>query len=290
MSQKQKGPSSNYSILDPDKHFAVYKNPLTSYSSKEKFYSSLVQNGYITNFEEEYSFLSSTYKAKVVLPYNSSFEINQNGNNNVTSSNVDVNLGGRSYGDFHLSNEDLILYPSVEHALQAAKTSDSEIRRRIREECPTAIDAKRFVSKEQLQKTSEEKEKWKGTSLQIMKGLLRDRFVRHRVLRDKLLETGSKYLIYQNTLNDTWWGMCSSASSTKSKSTNTKGYKEKDKTSNEENYTIELPNGITLKGFNYLGKFLMEIREDIHQGIDVLSWLNEVVQPAKSVPKQDMKS
>ena len=66
----------------------------------------------------------------------------------------------------------------------------------------------------------------KGVKLEVMRDILRIKFSDYS-LRNRLLETGDRELIESNTWNDTFWGVC---------------------------------NG---HGRNWLGKLLMELREEI---------------------------
>lgn len=100
---------------------------------------------------------------------------------------VDVRLDGK-------------LYPSVEHAYQAAKTIDPEERRGIRESnLPSR--AKSLGKKVTLRND------WEGVKLQVMEDLLRQKF-RDPWLRTRLLETGEAELIEGNDWGDTYWGVC----------------------------------------------------------------------------------
>lgn len=96
---------------------------------------------------------------------------------------------------------DSFLYPSVEHAYQAAKTLNPEIRSKIRE-LPKPGDAKRFAKMLQLRPD------WKQVKLSVMEDLVRQKFFMNQFCREKLLETGEAELIEGNTWNDTFWGVC----------------------------------------------------------------------------------
>ena len=92
-----------------------------------------------------------------------------------------------------------VLYPSVEHAYQAAKTSDQEIQRQIRT-APSPGVAKRLGA------TAPLRPNWESTKLYVMEGLLKQKF-RQEHLRDKLLATGDAELIEGNRWRDTFWGV-----------------------------------------------------------------------------------
>lgn len=92
------------------------------------------------------------------------------------------------------------LYPSVEHAFQAAKTKNSAMRYRIRM-AKTPGQAKRMGRKCVLC------EDWEETKILVMESLLRKKF-RHPNLKRLLLATGDAELIEGNNWGDTFWGVC----------------------------------------------------------------------------------
>ena len=110
-------------------------------------------------------------------------------------------------------------YRTVEHAFQAAKTDDRDERRRIRNE-QDAAGAKRRGKRVAL------REDWEQVKLEVMKGLLRQKFGTEP-LKSKLLKTGKATLIEGNWWGDKYWGVCDG------------------------------------KGENHLGRLLMEIREEL---------------------------
>jgi ribA/ribD-fused uncharacterized protein len=112
-----------------------------------------------------------------------------------------------------------VMYPTVEHAYQAAKTTVKEFREAIRL-CTTPGQAKRMGKQITLRPD------WEAIKLDVMRGLLREKFS-WGYLRVALLATGERELIEENTWYDTFWGVC---------------YGE---------------------GQNWLGKLLMEIREEL---------------------------
>lgn len=113
-------------------------------------------------------------------------------------------------------------YRTVEHAFQAAKTHDEEDRRKIRNEASPA-------GAKQRGKTVDLRPDWEAVKVDIMRGLLRQKFGTEP-LRSKLLKTGKAKLIEGNWWGDRFWGVCEG------------------------------------KGENHLGRLLMEIREDLHAG------------------------
>ena len=91
------------------------------------------------------------------------------------------------------------LYPSVEHAYQAAKTADSHARLFIRSKA-TASDAKRAGQQVELRNG------WDGMKIEVMEALVRDKFQRNPHLALRLLQTGERELIEGNHWGDTFWG------------------------------------------------------------------------------------
>lgn len=96
---------------------------------------------------------------------------------------------------------DYELYPSVEHAYQAAKTSDLDQRKVIRD-LKTPGDAKRLGRRIPL------REDWEDVKLQIMYNLVWRKFKHHPELGQKLLGTGDVQLVEGNRWGDTFWGTC----------------------------------------------------------------------------------
>lgn len=92
-------------------------------------------------------------------------------------------------------------YPTVEHAYQAAKTTDLSIRRMIRR-AATPGDAKR------LGKTLVIRPEWHKVRLEIMEQLVREKFTRHVELKRRLYLTGHEELIEGNMWGDCFWGVC----------------------------------------------------------------------------------
>lgn len=92
------------------------------------------------------------------------------------------------------------LYPSVEHAYQAAKTLDN-ISRDIIRKAKTPSDAKK------LGQGLEIRPDWNDVRLDIMRGLIREKF-ENPFLRPLLLATGDAALILNNKWNDKFWGVC----------------------------------------------------------------------------------
>lgn len=91
-------------------------------------------------------------------------------------------------------------YPSVEHAYQAHKTDDENLKEIIRLS-KTPGEAKR------LGKNAKLKKHWDSVKVLTMLELVRLKFANPE-LKAKLLETGTKELVEGNTWGDTFWGVC----------------------------------------------------------------------------------
>lgn len=98
-----------------------------------------------------------------------------------------------------------IIYPTVEHGYQAAKTLNSVDRLRIRDaESPSA--AKRLGHK------AAQRPDWGRVKLPVMRHLLEQKF-NHPDLKNLLLSTGDAEIIEGNTWGDTFWGVCNGVGS-----------------------------------------------------------------------------
>lgn len=95
---------------------------------------------------------------------------------------------------------DGVMYPSVEHAYVAAKTTDPAIRHQVLL-CIGPTSAKRFG------RTIRLRDDWDQIKLQIMSDLVWLKF-REPDLRRRLIDTAGRELIEGNTWNDTFWGVC----------------------------------------------------------------------------------
>lgn len=95
-----------------------------------------------------------------------------------------------------------MMYPSTEHAYQAAKTLD--LKSRAMFQGGTAGQAKRLGQVIIL------RDDWTNDSVKIsvMYAVLLDKFTRHQDLRKQLIATSPNELIEGNTWNDTFWGVC----------------------------------------------------------------------------------
>jgi ribA/ribD-fused uncharacterized protein len=93
-----------------------------------------------------------------------------------------------------------IKYPSTEHAYQAAKTIDPEIKEYIAE-LPTPGATKKFARKLAI------REDWDQVKFDIMDEILTIKFLKEP-FRTMLLETGDEELVEGNYWHDITWGRC----------------------------------------------------------------------------------
>lgn len=93
-----------------------------------------------------------------------------------------------------------IKYPTTEHAYQAAKFDDPEIKMQIAS-LPSPLAAK------QAGKLSIVSDDWRAKSLQVMYDVCKLKFEQPK-FRDRLLATGDAELVEGNTWGDDFWGMC----------------------------------------------------------------------------------
>jgi ribA/ribD-fused uncharacterized protein len=122
----------------------------------------LGEEGAIRGFQGEYRWLSNFWPARVVL--------------------------------------DGAVYPTVEHAYQAAKTLSLPGRARIAQ-ATTPGQAKK------MGRGLAVRSDWEAVKEREMLHLLMQKF-REGLLRDKLLATGTQPLIEENYWGDTYWGVC----------------------------------------------------------------------------------
>lgn len=94
---------------------------------------------------------------------------------------------------------DNVVYPTAEHAYQAAKSIDQKQRDVILTQL-TPGQAKRKGRQIKL------REDWDLIKLSVMYEIVLDKFERNPVLAHALLLTGSKELIEGNAWGDTFWG------------------------------------------------------------------------------------
>lgn len=91
-----------------------------------------------------------------------------------------------------------VIYPTVEHAFQSAKTSDMETKKRFLSGTPS--QAKWRGKRVSLRPD------WEIVKIPIMYVLVKDKFTRNAELKQKLLNTGDEELIEGNHWGDRFWG------------------------------------------------------------------------------------
>lgn len=106
----------------------------------------------------------------------------------------------RFLSNFHFCDIEMdgMTYRTLEHAYQAAKTTETEFRIAI-SACITPGDAKRMGRQIPMRKN------WERIKLDVMLGLLRQKFAEGE-LRAKLLATGDAHLEEGNKHGDMFWG------------------------------------------------------------------------------------
>lgn len=119
-----------------------------------------------------------------------------------------------------------ILFDSVEKAYQAAKTNDLKLREEI-SLLSSPGKAKRFFKN----RREDVREDWTEVNLDVMRELLRKKFVENNYFRRKLLSTGSSEIQEGNFWGDKFFG-------------------------------VDLRTG---EGQNLLGKMIMDIRKEIRE-------------------------
>lgn len=104
--------------------------------------------------------------------------------------------------NFHVSEVtfDGLVYPTIEHAYQAAKTLDLKERERIQHYAKPG-QAKRRGKKVLLRSD------WETIKFSIMEDLVRQKFSKSGHMRESLLKTGDRPLIEMNTWGDRIWGV-----------------------------------------------------------------------------------
>jgi ribA/ribD-fused uncharacterized protein len=92
-------------------------------------------------------------------------------------------------------------YPTVEHAYQACKSKDPDVRK-IFQRIETPREAKQLARKLIL------RDDWYDVMMDIMYFLVTQKFLQNPDLKSKLLATGNCYIEETNTWNDMFWGVC----------------------------------------------------------------------------------
>lgn len=133
-----------------------------------------------------------------------------------------------------LVHYDGLLFSSVTHAFQAARSADQEIKERI-----SKIED--IESMYKIAETIEDPPRWVKDRKKIMEVLIRDKFRRNPVLRQRLQETNNKLLINSyvsaENPNNLFWGT------------------------------------VDERGENIIGKILMKIRADLISDTELDKWL-----------------
>ena len=104
------------------------------------------------------------------------------------------------------SPEDGLVYPTVEHAFQGAKSENIAERMRI-QQLATPGDAKRAGRRLNMRKD------WEDVKKLIMFRLVLAKFTEDGQLGAWLIETEDRLLVEGNTWGDQYWGMAERASS-----------------------------------------------------------------------------
>lgn len=117
--------------------------------------------------------------------------------------NIDKFSGENSFlSNFHpcVIEYEGIVYPSVEHAYQAAKTTSQALREAI-----SSVTRPGLAKK--MGQALIIRDDWESVKVMVMHELLIKKFS-DLELRSKLMATGTSDLIEGNTWGDTFWGVC----------------------------------------------------------------------------------
>lgn len=114
-----------------------------------------------------------------------------------------------------------LLYPSTEHAFQAAKVESV-----FRDKFLAITASKSKTEWKKYPRVDKSGPEWDARKFDVMRLVLFEKFIRNKEVREKLLATGDRYLEETNHWGDTIWGV-----------------------------------DITKGGTNELGKMLMKIRQ-----------------------------
>ena len=94
------------------------------------------------------------------------------------------------------------LYPTSEHAYQAAKFLDPKLREKVRA-LRSAHEALKFTRQSEIKKDI--RSNWQEVKLQIMEEILRAKLSQHKYVQRKLLESGDREII-KDSPRDEFWG------------------------------------------------------------------------------------
>lgn len=92
------------------------------------------------------------------------------------------------------------VWPTAEHAYQAAKFSDKAIREEILH-ARSAYAAKKIAHKYHPRRKSD----WNKMKLDVMEKILRAKLTQHPFIREKLLDSGDMPII-EDSFKDSFWG------------------------------------------------------------------------------------
>ena len=120
-----------------------------------------------------------------------------------------------------------VVYPSVEHAYQAAKFEPSHTMRQRIAQLPASHSGAAIAKRLGAQMHPAD---WPARKLEVMEILVREKFTRNPELRELLLATGDMQLEEGNRWRDTFWGISPPGSG---------------------------------HGENHLGKIVMKVRQEI---------------------------
>lgn len=96
---------------------------------------------------------------------------------------------------------DGVIYPSTEHAFQAAKTIDPAERAMVCS-CRSPAEAKKAGRRVAMRAD------WLRVRVGVMEALVRQKFTRNLGLASLLLQTGDAELVEGNHWEDRFWGVC----------------------------------------------------------------------------------
>lgn len=93
-----------------------------------------------------------------------------------------------------------LIYPTVEHAYQAHKSNDVDVRKLI-SVAKTPMEAKK------LGKCIPLESDWHDKKIILMHDILKEKF-KNPILSEMLRSTGDSVLLHENKFNDKFWGIC----------------------------------------------------------------------------------
>jgi ribA/ribD-fused uncharacterized protein len=110
----------------------------------------------------------------------------------------------RWLSNFHMCevHHENMVYPSTEHAYQAAKTNDLAARLPFCGHDLSCGEARRAGQRLVVRRD------WNCHRLTVMYSVVVDKFTRHEDLKRMLVATGSAQLVEGNTWGDQFWGVC----------------------------------------------------------------------------------